>query len=242
MNTMVRWLGVILLTALCAPTLPGAGLTSEDKKRGQSPPPGADFHNAEALPPLRSQLSGTGILILDPIDSPELIKERLRNFLWEVGTGAPANRRHAEIERELGSLFAVDGGTSGELPQISFEFYRDPTLHMLRESLRDSDLARQGEELCSATCRFRELDNDGGVHIHLTRPSEEPGGSVLAFWFKETDGTPEEARKGQQPDGLDQRHDWLERYSELGSESKPAGRLFGVRVYVGNPTRSTDVP
>ena len=242
MNTMVTCLGVVLLTALCTPTLRAGGVTSEDSRREQSPPHGADSDNAEALLPPRSQLSGTGILILDPLDSPELIRERLRNFFLEVGTGSRAKRRHAEIERELGSLFAVDGGTSGELPQISFKFYRAPTLHMVREFLRDSDLARQGEELCSPTCRLRDLDSDGGVHIHLTRPSEESSGSVLAFWFKETDGTPEEARKDQQPDGLDQRHDWLERYSELGSESKPAGRLFGVRVYVGNPTRSTDVP
>lgn len=239
---MVRWVGVILLTALCAPTLSAGGLTSENNKREQSPPPGADSHNAEALPSLRSQLSGTGILILDPLDSPELIKERLRDYFLEVGTDAPMDRRHAETERELDSLFAADGEMSGELPQFTFEFHQDHTLQTLRESFLDSNLARQGEELCSATCRFRELDNDGGVHIHLTRPSEEPGGSVLAFWFKETDGTLEEARKGQQPDGLDQRLDWLERYSEPGSEPKPSARLFGVRVYVGNPTRSTDLP
>ena len=220
----------------CAATLPAEGIVaSQNENDGgiAAAAESSDIRHPE-VSTQHSRLRGTGILILDPRDSEEMVKERVRRFLFGSEGGILPEARQAEIEREVDALLTADRDTSNQLPQISFVFHRKITLKVFRNLVLESDLARQSEQVCPTACPFRALD-DHGLHIHLTKPLGGHGDTVLALRIDESEGSPEEALRDRLADAMDLRRDWMKRYSELGNEWKPVGRLFGVQVFLGDP-------
>ena len=174
---------------------------------------------------------GIGILILDPRDSREVVKERIREFFSEVGDEIPGDPRRVEIRRQVDALLATGGE---EIPQVSFVFRQATTADMFREFLLESDSARESEEVCGITCPLRELYNDG-VHIHLTKPAGEPGDTVIALRIDQPNGAGEWTLNDRVAQALQLHRRSLRRYPELRHERKPIARVFGVQVFVGDP-------
>ena len=174
----------------------------------------------------QSQLRGTGFLIVDPRDSQEQIKDRMRRFFSFEGWGVtPSERRRAEIAREVDALFAADGAAPNEFPEVSFRVRQRSSVDLFRVSLMSSELGRQSDEVCPEDCLFRDLDEDS-LHIHLTRPLGSLGDTVLVLRIREAYDSPDGGRLAST---LTPRPDWLKGTHADGA--RPAGaRVFGVRV------------
>ncbi len=175
---------------------------------------------------------GTGFLIIDPRNSEGQVKERMRMLLSQGDGLFALGSLDAEIGSELDELFSGVGETSDDFPEVSFTFRPNTTAGLFRESLLDSDLARQSKEVCPADCPFRTLDR-GAIHFHLTRPGGGLGDSVLLLSILGPTDSLEEARKTFLADALPRVRKWKSRHSRSDDELKPGVRIFGLRVFLG---------
>ena len=174
----------------------------------------------------QSQLRGTGFLFVDPRDSQEQIKGRMRRFFsFEGQDGIPSEQRRLEIARDVDALFAADGAPPNEFLEMRFEVRRSSSVDLFRVSLLSSELARQSDEVCPRDCSFHDLDEDS-FHIHLTKPTGGPGDTVLVLKIHESYDSSEGSLLA---DALSVRPNWLKR--TLAEGMKPPGiRVFGMRV------------
>ena len=230
--TTTRGLLTVAICAVIFSTNTLAGDSGKKKEGVAVPAEKSDSSRAEAASG-QTQLHGTGLLIVDPRDSQEQIKDRMHRFFSFEGEDVLApEQRKTEIAREVDALFADDGAAPKELPEITFEFRGNTSVDLFRVSLLSSELARQSDEMCPEGCRFRDLDEDW-LHIHLTRPTGGPGDTVLLLNLQKSYGSPEEARLAS---ALPLRHDRLKRAHEDGV--RPAGvRIFGLRVTLTDSER-----
>ncbi len=221
----IRW---FLPVAICAAMFSMSTLAGEGvKKTEKTPVPAEDSDSSRPEVATRqAPLRGSGLLIVDPHDSEDQIKIRLRSlFSFEGQDVIPSAQRQAEIAREVDALFAGDGAVSRELPEVSFEFRQKTSVALFRMSLLRSKLARQSDKVCPEDCSFRDLEEDS-LHIHLTKPAGGPGDTVLVLKIQESYDLPGEAPLAG---ALSLRRDWLKRTAE--DDVKPAGvRVFSLRV------------
>ena len=221
----IRWCFPL---AICAAMFPMSTLADDGvKKAVETVIPAGDSDSSRAEVSTRqASLGGSGLLIVDPADSQDQIKARLRSFFsFEGQNVVPSEQRQAEIAREVDALFAADGAVSRGLPELSFEFRQETSAKLFRVSLLDSELARQSDDVCPEDCSFRDLEDDS-LHIHLTKPAGGPGDTVLVLRIQEYYDTPDEARLAG---ALSFRRDWLKRTGV--DNLTPAGlRIFGLRV------------
>jgi hypothetical protein len=174
----------------------------------------------------QTQLRGTGFLIVDPRDSREQIKDRMRRFFSFEGWGVtPSEQRQTEIAREVDALFAADGAAPNESPEVSFEVHQRSSVKLFRVSLLSSEVVRQSEDVCPEDCLFRDLEVDS-LHVHLTRPMGGLGDTVLVLKIRGADDSPAGSRVAA---ALPPLPEWLERTRADGV--RPGGvHIFGVRV------------
>jgi len=214
-------IGWFLPVSICAAILAMSTLAAEGRTRKQ------------AAATEQSPLHGTGLLIVDPRDSQERIKDRMRSFFSFEGLDVSSSeQRQMEIAHKVDALFAADNATSNESPKVFFEFRQDTSLDSFRMSLLSSELARQSDEVCPEDCPFRDLDEDS-LHVHLTAPTGGPGDTVLVLRIRKSHDSPE---GGRLVSALSLRRDWVKRAHESGV--RPAGvRLFGLRVTLRDTER-----
>ena len=225
LTVAIRW---FLPVAICAAMVSMSSLAAKagTRKDGAAAPAEDSGSRQVGVATEQSQLRGTGFLIVDPRDSQEQIKDRMRRFFsFEGQDVTPSEQRQTEIAREVDALFATDGAAPEEFPEVSFEVRQRSSVDLFRVSLLSSELARQSDEVCPEDCSFRDLDGDS-LHIHLTRPAGGPGDTVLVLRIQEPYDSPEESRLAG---ALPLRPDWLKRTHADGV--RPAGvKLFGLRV------------
>lgn len=195
---------------------------------GGLPAPAA---NAEGENPY--YLRGVGILILDPRDPPEAVKERLRQFLEQVRPNVPPELRQESNRRQLEALLEADWESGEELPQMELSFHPDMTVEMIQRFCESTPMARESAAVCPAACPLRAL-GPNTIHIHLTRPTGG-GDSIIAFRLFNPDGSQPTTRKEREDQAVAMGQGMSDRYGEFGYERKPVTRLFGVGVVVGDP-------
>ena len=214
LTALIRWL---LPVAVCAAMVSMSTLAGKAGTRKEG----------AGVPAEQSQIRGTGFLHVDPLDSHEQIKDRMRKFFAFEGQDViPSEQRQAEIARDVDALFVTDGATRNEFPpEVSFEVRWSSSVDLFHASLLSSELARQSDEVCPSDCSFRDLDEDS-MHIHLTKPTGGSGDTVLVLRFHGLFDSPEERRLA---DASSVRPDWLKR--TLTEGMRPPGiRVFGLRV------------
>jgi len=225
MKSGVRVFRSLLLASICVAMLPSGSLASGE---GQEQNP---YDDAAQVSHPQSPLRGTGILILDPRDSRDVVKERIHKFFSEVGAEISRDLRQAEIKRQVDALLAAD---SEAVPQISLVFRQATTRDIFHGLLLEADSARESEEVCPITCPFRDLYKDG-VHIHLTKPVGGPGDTVIALEIDGPSSSRQKTLDDRLAEALQLRESWLERYPELRNKRKPIARMFGVQIFAGDP-------
>ena len=183
----------------------------------------------------KGKLRGTGMLILDPRDSSEEAKEMLRKLLEEIHTIIPARLHQEANRRQMEALLAADWADPDSLPELSFIFHEEMTAELLHRFIIDTPTGRASEEFCKIACALDEVLDREGVHIHLTRPSGGTGGTVLALEFYESEGPGGISSETLEAEVLEFRDALRENWEEFGYDREPIGRIFGVRVVVGDP-------
>lgn len=186
---------------------------------------------ASAEDPAREgALRGSGLLIIDPRDSQDQIKTRLRRIFSFAGQDINTSKsRQTEIEREIAALFGDDTSVAEELPEVSFVFHRGASADAFRTSLLNSELVHQSDEVCPEDCVFRDSIEDS-MHIHLTKPVGGPGDTVLVLRIPEPRDWTEEAFLAG---AMSLRREWSKRIDE--NYVTPKGmRVFGLRVTLMN--------
>ncbi|MEE8537499.1 MAG: hypothetical protein V3U86_06360 [Acidobacteriota bacterium] len=194
---------------------------------GEEEPP----QPARTAEPLR----GSGYLILDHRDSQETVKARFRKFVDEVRLSVPPELSREETRQQVDAFLESDLTSSEDLPHLDLEFAAGVTRENLIAYLENTASAQESRLICSLSCPVRAMFRNG-FHIHLTRPAGGLGDSVFAL---ELHGS--RADHGPKPSqtstsGLDiERHSLLDRYPVADDGRKPIGRVFGVRIYLGEP-------
>ena len=176
------------------------------------------------------EMRGVAILVLDPLDDPEQVKERFRRLLDELRPSLPPGLHQEENRRQIDAVLAADWNSSSPLPQIDLVFPGEMTAEGLYRLILSTPMAQESREICPVSCPLRDLHGNG-IHIHLTRPVGGPGDSILVVQvFEPRDTAQDSVGLALQ---LDERvKAW---YPELGYRRKPIGKIFGVGVVVGNP-------
>ncbi len=184
---------------------------------------------AQATEPLRA----SGYLILDHRDSQRMVKARLRKFIDEVRSSVPPGFSREETRRQVDTFLESDLESSEDLPHLNLEFAAGVTPDNLIAYLENTPSAQESRHLCSLSCPVKAMFKNG-FHIHLTRPAGGLGDSVFALELRG-------ARVGHGPNptqtstsGLEvERQSLLDRYPVAADGRKPVGRMFGVRIYLG---------
>lgn len=213
MKSVARWIPVVLFLSLGVGSSVAEDPSEDGKKHG---------------------LRGIGILILDPRDPPEVVKERLRKFLDQVRPNIPSKYREESNRRQLDALLAADWESNQDLPQLDLQFHKDATVDMIHGFILTTPIAKESEKVCTTACPFRD-HYSSGVHIHLTRSVGGKGDSVIALHVFD----PRESAGLSLMDQIDLtinlRDSLLAEYSDLDLDRKPVAKLFGLRVYIGDP-------
>jgi hypothetical protein len=186
----------------------------------------------DAAPPApeadRAALRGVGVLIIDPLDSPDQVRERLRQFVMEARANVPPEQQREEVRRQVDALLSAPADPDAPLPQIRIVFQPGMTAARVLSYMENTPSARASRELCPASCPVTALYHDG-MHVHLTRPYGGLGDSVFAISFE---GGGEAAAVAE---AAARRRSLLERYPVGAGERRPIGTVFGVSVYLGEP-------
>jgi hypothetical protein len=182
----------------------------------------------ECAPPLR----GSGYLIVDPRDSHEKVRQRLRKFVHEVRSSVPPELGREETRRQVDAFLESDLMSDGDLPHLAMEFPPGVTHHNVITHLENTPSARESRHICPLSCPVEAMFKNG-FHIHLTRPAGGPGDSVLAL---ELYGGPDEGTSSHpHAAGYPPRESLLDRYPLSDDGRVPIGQAFGVRIYLGEP-------
>jgi hypothetical protein len=208
-------LAVAVLIAVAAPAWPAAP--------GDEGEPDKDYY-----------LRGVGLLILDPRDPPELVKERMRLFLEQVRPNVPAELRQESNRPQIDALLAGDWESGDELPQLDLSFHPDMTVDLIHQFVEITPVARESAGTCPVACPFR--DHSGAdIHIHLTRPTRGGGDSIIIFHLYNPDGSEPASRQQHINQTAAMGQGISDRYGDYGYDRKPMTKLFGVGVVVGDP-------
>lgn len=176
------------------------------------------------------EMRAVAILVLDPLDDPEQVKERFRQLLDELRPSLPPGLHREENRRQIDAVLAADWNSTSPLPRIDLVFPGEMTPEGLYRLILSTPIAQESREVCPVSCPLRDFQ-ENGIHIHLTQPVGGPGDSILVVQVFEPQDT------AQDPVGLALQLDETvkARYTELGYRRKPIGKIFGVGVVVGNP-------
>lgn len=180
-------------------------------------------------------LRASGYLILDHRDSQEMVKARLRKFIDEVRSSVPAELSREETRRQVDSFLESDLVSSEDLPQLDLEFAAGVTRDNLIAYLENTPSAQESRHICSLSCPVKSMFKSG-FHIHLTRPAGGLGDSVFALELHggRADHGPNPAQTSSS--GLEiERQSLLDRYPVADDGRKSVSRVFGVRIYLGEP-------
>ena len=213
---------------------------------GGLPTFGADEEKKPAGPAASSQaenkgkLRGTGMLILDPRDDLEKAKEQLRLLLEQIQSHIPERMRRQANRRQLDALLASDWSDPETLPELAFVFDDEMTAVLLHQFIVQTQVGKASEEYCQISCALEEIFDQEGVHIHLTRPSGGPGDTVLAVEFYDSVGPEGISDAVLEAEVLEFRSQLRDNWEEFGYDREPIGRIFGVRVVVGDPRVGAD--
>lgn len=201
---------------------------------GQAAGAGGDPGRKEA-----GRLRGVGLLILDPRDPPERVKERLRLFLDQVRPNVPEALRQDSNREKLEALLAADWKPGENLPDLDLVFHPDMTVDQIHRYLEMTPVARESAAVCPAACPLRD---PGGttIHIHLTRPTDSGGDSIILLHLYMSDGSEPVASQDQIDATVEMGKGLTERYGDYGYDRRPLTRLFGVRVVAGEPMVDRD--
>ena len=213
MKSVARWIPVVLFLSLGVSSSVAEEPSEEGKDHG---------------------LRGMGILILDPRDSPEVVKERLREFLDQIRPNIPPKYREESNRRQLEALLAADWESQQNLPQLDLQFHKDVLADMIHGFILTTPIAKESEKVCTTACPFREYYKNG-VHIHLTRSVGGKGDSVIALHVYDPRRSTGLSLMDQIDLTINLRDSLLAEYPDLGFDRKPVGKLFGLRVYIGDP-------
>ena len=185
-------------------------------------------------PDRSNHLRGVGLLILDPRDPPELVKERLRLFLEQVRPNVPAELRQESNRQPIEALLEADWESGDELPQLDLFFHPDMTVDLIHRFIEMTPVAMESTGSCPATCPLR--DHSGAtIHIHLTRPTAGGGDSIIIFHLYNPGGSEPATRQQHIDQAVAMGQGITDRYSDYGYDRKPKMKLFGVGVVVGDP-------
>ena len=211
---------------------------------GAAPAPSAHPNPPQTRPqaaprparPIQEPLRGSGILLIDPRDREEDVKARLRLFVQEARATLPPEWRQEETHRQIDALLASGLPDPDHVPQLSFFLPPDVTADRVRGYIDNTPSARESRRVCPAACPLREMFASG-FHIHLTRSAGGAGDSILAVEFAGAFSPPSDAaaEAARFEEARHRQQNLLERYPEMGYERQPVGRLFGARVYLGEP-------
>jgi hypothetical protein len=200
------------LAALLLVLLPAAGAVPAET------PPAA---------PEKPSLRGAGVVIVDPLDSPEEVRERLRQFVLEVRANVPPEKQREEVRRQVDALLSTPPGPDAQIPQISIVFQPGMTAAQILSYMDHTPSARASREVCPVACPVAALYRDG-MHVHLTRPHGGAGDSVFALAFEGPAGA-----SGGVEQAAERRQSLLERYPIGADARRPVGTIFGVGVFLG---------
>ncbi len=182
------------------------------------------------------RLRGVGILILDPRDPPDLVKEQLRLFVEQLRPNVPEEYRQEANRLQLEALLEADWQDGQDLPQLDLVIHPDVTVDMIRDYFGATPIGLHSDAVCPAACPLRGHPA-AVIHIHLTRSENGTGDSIIAFRFYGGAGEgnevpPQEARMGH---AFDLGRGFVEDYSLYGYDREPITKVFGVGVVVGEP-------
>lgn len=179
--------------------------------------------------PEKPALRGAGVVIVDPLDSAEDVRERLRQFVLEVRANVPPEMQREEVRRQVDALLSAPPAPGAPIPQLRIAFQPGMTAAQILSYMENTPSARASRAVCPLACPAAVLYSDG-MHVHLTRPHGGPGDSVFALAFE--GGSAEGGGVGQ---AAERRQSLLERYPIGADSRRPVGTVFGVGVYLGEP-------
>ena len=216
-------------------SIPALILTAVLLSGGGGPAAAADDEQVEQ----EYRLRGIGILILDPRDPPDLVKEKLRQFLDQVRPNVPDEYREEANRRQLEALLEADWRDGEALAQLDLVFHPGVTVEMIRDTVRATPVGTRSAEVCPAACPLRG-HRPQAIHLHLTRGEEGAGDSIIAFRFfgggnDGGDGGQDPGRDARVSQALELGRGFVDNYGQYGYDRAPVTKVFGVGVVVGAP-------